>query len=133
MKYMKAHMGRPLPHCARVHACDNSGAKILRIIAVKGHKTRTGRMEAAGIGDIIFASVVEGKPEMRKQVVQAVIVRQKKEFRRPDGTRVKFADNAAAVLKDEFGNPKGTMIKGPVAKEVAERWPAIAKIASIIV
>jgi large subunit ribosomal protein L14 len=133
MKYMKAHMGRPLPHCARVHACDNSGAKILRIIAVKGHKTRTGRMEAAGIGDIIFASVVEGKPEMRKQVVQAVIVRQKKEFRRPDGTRVKFADNAAAVLKDEFGNPKGTMIMGPVAKEVAERWPAIAKIASIIV
>jgi large subunit ribosomal protein L14 len=133
MKYMKAHMGRPLPHCARVHACDNSGAKILRIIAVKGYKGRTGRMEAAGIGDIIFASVVEGKPEMRKQVVQAVIVRQKKEFRRPDGTRVKFADNAAAVLKDEFGNPKGTMIKGPVAKEVAERWPAIAKIASIIV
>lgn len=133
MKDVQSHIGRPLPHNARIHACDNSGAKILKIIAVKGHKTRTGRYEAAGIGDIIFASVVEGKPEMRKQVVQAVIVRQKKEIRRPDGTRVKFEDNAAAVLKDEFGNPKGTMIKGPVAKEVAERWPAVAKLSTMIV
>ncbi len=133
MKAIKARMGRPLPHNARIHACDNSGAKILKIITVKGHKTRTGRYEAGGICDLIVASVVEGKPDMRKQVVQAVIVRQKKAFRRLDGTRVKFEDNAAAVLKDEFGNPKGTMIKGPVAKEVAERWPAVAKIATIIV
>lgn len=133
MKAVKAHIGRPLPHNARIPACDNSGAKILKIITVKGHKTRTGRYEAAGIGDVIIASVVEGKPEMRKQVVQAVIVRQRKEFRRPDGTRIKFEDNAAAVLKDEFGNPKGTVIKGPVAKEVSERWPAVAKIASIVV
>jgi large subunit ribosomal protein L14 len=133
MKDVKAHIGRPLPHTARLHACDNSGAKILKIIAVKGYKGRTGRMEAAGIGDVIIASVVEGKPEMRKQVVQAVVVRQRKGFRRLDGTRVKFEDNAAAVLKDEFGNPKGTMIKGPVAKEVAERWPAVAKIATMIV
>ncbi len=133
MKDVKARVPRSLPHNARVIACDNSGAKILKIIAVKGHKTRTGRMEAAGIGDLIFASVVEGKPDMRKQVVQAVIVRQKKEFRRLDGTRVKFEDNAAAVLKDDFGNPKGTMIKGPVAKEVSERWPAVAKLSSLIV
>lgn len=133
MKDVKAHVGRPLQHTARLHACDNSGAKILKIIAVKCYKGRTGRHEAGGVGDVIFASVVEGKPEMRKQVVQAVIVRQKKEIRRRDGTRVKFEDNAAAVLKDEFGNPKGTMIKGPVAKEVAERWPAVAKLATIIV
>jgi large subunit ribosomal protein L14 len=133
MKDVKSRVGRPLPHNARLISCDNSGAKILKIITVIGHKTRTGRYEAGGIGDVIVASVVEGKPDMRKQVVRAVIVRQKKEFRRPDGTRVKFEDNAAAVLKDEFGNPKGTMIKGPVAKEVAERWPAVAKIAAIIV
>lgn len=133
MKDVKARIPRALPHTARVIACDNSGAKILKIIAVKGYKGRTGRMEAAGIGDVIFASVVEGKPDMRKQVVQAVIVRQKKEFRRLDGTRVKFEDNAAAVLKDDFGNPKGTMIKGPVAKEVSERWPAVAKLSNMIV
>lgn len=133
MKDVKSHTGRPLPHNARLVACDNSGAKILKITAVKGYKGRTGRMEAAGVGDVIFASVVEGKPDMRKQVVQAVIVRQKKEIRRPDGTRVKFEDNAAAVLKDDFGNPKGTMIKGPVAKEVSERWPAVAKLSTMIV
>ena len=70
---------------------------------------------------------------MRKTVVPAVIVRQKKEYRRPDGTRIKFEDNAAVVLKDDKGNPKGTLIKGPIAKEVVERWPAIAKIAKIVV
>ena len=99
---------------------------------VKGHKTVRGRVPAAGVGDLIFASVRKGKLEMRKTVVPAVIVRQRKEYRRADGTRIKFEDNAAVVLKDEKGNPKGTMIKGPIAKEVAERWPAVAKTASII-
>jgi large subunit ribosomal protein L14 len=70
---------------------------------------------------------------MRKQVVFAVIVRQKREYRRPDGTRVKFEDNAAVVLKDDKGNPKGTIFKGPIAKEAAGRWPAVSKVASIIV
>ena len=70
---------------------------------------------------------------MRKTVVPAIIVRQKKAFRRPDGTRVMFEDNAAIVLKDMKGNPKGTIFKGPIAKEVAERWPAVAKVARIVV
>ena len=69
---------------------------------------------------------------MRKTVVPAIIVRQRKEFRRPDGIRVRFEDNAAVVLKDEKGNPKGTIFKGPIAKEVADRWPAVAKVASMI-
>ena len=79
-----------------------------------------------------MTTVKKGKPEIRKQVVFAVIVRQKKEFRRNDGIRVKFEDNAAVVLKDEKGNPKGTIFKGPIAKEACERWPAIAKVAQII-
>ena len=70
---------------------------------------------------------------MRKQKVFAIIVRQKKEFRRHDGTRIKFEDNAAIVLKDEKGNPKGTLIKGPIAKEVVEKWSLVGKIASIVV
>ena len=70
---------------------------------------------------------------MRKQVVPAIVVRQKKEYRRKDGTRIKFADNAVIILKDEKGNPKGTIFKGPIAKEVADRWPAVAKVASIVV
>jgi large subunit ribosomal protein L14 len=133
MKDVKSHTGRPLPHNAVLVACDNSGAKMLKVITVLGHKTRTGRIEAGGVGDVAVCSVIEGKPDMRKQVVRVVIVRQKKEIRRPDGTRVKFEDNAGAVLKDDFGNPKGTMIKGPVAKEVSERWPAVAKLSTMIV
>jgi len=70
---------------------------------------------------------------MRKQQVFGIIVRQRKEYRRPDGTRIKFEDNAVVIVKDEDGNPKGTLIKGPIAKEAAERWPAVARLASIIV
>ena len=132
MKAIKASICRALPHCARIVACDNSGARILKVISVRGHKTVKGRQSSASIGDYVMVAVVEGKPEIRKQVVPAVIVRQKKAYLRPDGTRVKFEDNAAIVLKDELGNPKGTMVKGPVAKEACERWPAISKIASII-
>jgi len=132
MKALKSRIPRALPLQATVIACDNSGAKLLKIVAVKGHKTVRGRVPAAGIGDFVLASVKKGKLEMRKTVVPAIIVRQRKEFRRPDGIRVRFEDNAAVVLKDEKGNPKGTIFKGPIAKEVADRWPAVAKVASMI-
>jgi large subunit ribosomal protein L14 len=133
MLALKANITRALPVNAEVQTCDNSGAKVLKIFTVVGLKTSRGNIPAAGISDLVMAAVKKGKPEMRKQVVFAVIVRQKREFRRPDGTRVKFEDNAAVVLKDDKGNQKGTLIKGPIAKEVTERWPGIAKIASIIV
>jgi len=133
MKAVKARIVKSLNHMAQIGVCDNSGAKVIRLISVIGHKTVKGRIQAAGIGDIIKASVVKGIPSMRKQVVDAIIVRQKKEYRRPDGTRIKFEDNAAVVLKDEKGNPKGTILKGPIAKEATERWPGIAKLASIVV
>ena len=133
MKPISSRITKALPSGAEVTVCDNSGAKIIRIYAVKGHKTVKGRLQAAGVGDLVFASVKKGKPDMKKQKVTAVIVRQKKEFRRLDGTRIKFEDNAAVVLKDDKGNPKGTLIKGPIAKEVTMRWPAIAKIAKIVV
>ncbi|MBW3023295.1 50S ribosomal protein L14 [Candidatus Woesearchaeota archaeon] len=133
MLAVPSNIPKSLPHGAYLNVCDNSGAKLLKVVSVFGQKTVKGRYPAAGIGDKIMASVKKGKPEMRKQVVFAVIVRQKKEFKRADGTRVKFEDNAAVVLKDEKGNPKGTLIKGPVAKEIIKRWPAIAKITSVIV
>lgn len=115
-----------------ITTCDNSGAKLLKITAVKRHKTVKGRQPAAGIGDLIQASVKKGRPDMRKQVVFAIIVRQKKEYKRPDGTRIKFESNAAVVLKDDKGNPKGTIFKGPIAKEACGRWPNVAKVASVI-
>jgi len=133
MKAVKARVTRGIPFGAELQACDNSGAKVVRLFAVKHDQTVKGRIQAAGVGDMILASVKRGRPDMRKQVVFGVIVRQKKEYRRPDGLRVKFEDNAVVVLKDEDGNPKGTLIKGPIAKEAADRWPAVARLASIIV
>ena len=133
MKAIDARVARGLPVGSRIDTCDNSGAKILKIFGVKTMKTRKGRLPAAGIGDLVLASVKKGSPEMRKQVVFAVIVRQKKEYRRKDGIRIKFEDNAAVVLKDEKGTPKGTIFKGAIAKEACTRWPGIAKVARIIV
>ena len=133
MQAIKANVTRGLPAGSIIKTCDNSGAKILKLFGVKGHKTVKGRVPAAGVGDLVMCSVKSGKPDIRKTVVFAIIVRQKKEYKRPDGTRIKFEDNAAVVLKDDKGNPKGTTIKGAVAKEACERWPGISKIASIIV
>jgi large subunit ribosomal protein L14 len=123
---------KSLPLGTKMEVCDNSGAKIVKITSVKGHKTVKRRYQAAGISDLVLVSVVKGKPGVRKQVLPAIIVRQKKLYRRYDGTRIKFEDNSCIILKDEKGNPKGTIFKGPIAKEAADRWPAIAKVASII-
>jgi len=133
MKALKSRITRPLPKGSVIPVCDNSGAKKVRIIAVKNLHTVKGRLQSAGIGDLVITSVTDGTQEVRKQVVPAVIVRQKKAYRRPEGMRIKFEDNAAVVLKDEKGNPKGTIFKGPIAKEATERWPGIAKVAKIIV
>jgi large subunit ribosomal protein L14 len=133
MKPSSSNLVRSIPLGAYVETCDNSGAKVIKVFNVKNLQTVKGRIQACGVGDLIMGAVKRGRPDMRKQTVLAVIVRQKKEYRRPDGIRIKFEDNAAVVVKDEDGNPKGTMIKGVIAKEVVERWPGIAKLASIVV
>ena len=133
MKAIKSKVSKSLPIGARVNVVDNSGAKVLQIITVKGYKTRTKKLMAAGVADLVTGAVKVGDPEMRHKVVQAVIVRQKKEFSRPEGIKVRFEDNAAVILKDvRLGMPKGTLIKGPIAKEVAIRWPNVAKQATIV-
>lgn len=133
MKATTSRVTRGLPVGANVPTCDNSGAKVIEVLSVKGYKGVHRRKPAAKVGDIIRASVKKGRPDMMKQMVYAVIVRQRKEYRRADGMRIKFEDNAAVVLKDDKGNPKGTIFKGPIAKEATERWPAVAKVASTIV
>ena len=133
MKQISAKVPRTIVRGSVIDVCDNSGAKKVFLISVKWLKTTKGRYPAAGIGDLINVSVIKGTPGVRKQVMPAVIVRQRKEFRRPDGTRIKFEDNAVVMCKDLKGNPKGTIIKGPIAKEVAERWIAIGKLASVMV
>jgi len=133
MKAIKASVTRGLPVGATMKTCDNSGAKLVQIIGVRGIKTVKGKLPSAGVGDMVAVSVLKGKPDMRHKVALAIIVRQKKEYRRANGMRVKFAENTVAILKDDKGNPKGTIFKGPIAKEATERWPGIAKLASIIV
>ena len=133
MQPLKANITRLIPVGSKIETCDNSGAKIIKIFTVMGLKTVKGRLPSCGVADLVMASVLSGRPDIRKQVVYAVIVRQKKEYRRADGTRLKFEDNAAVILKDDKGNPKGTIFKGAIAKEACERWPGIAKIASIVI
>ena len=133
MKPIASRVSRALPLGTRIEVCDNSGAKIIKIFSVKGGKTTKGRYPAAGVGDMVNASIVKGRPGMKKQVVQAVIVRQRKSYRRLTGERIKFEDNAAIILKDEKGSPKGTIFKGAIAKEAAEKWPEVSKVASIVV
>lgn len=134
MKGIKAKSGRGLPLGAEVPVADNSGARIVKVVSVKGVGSVKSRLESAGIGDMVTGSVIKGKSDMKGEIVYGVIIRQRKEYRRQDGTRVKFASNAMVVLKDvRLGSPKGTLIKGAVAKDAAERWNGIAKLARIIV
>ncbi len=107
---------------------DNSGAKELFIFGVKGAKSVRTRYPSVGIGDVVIVSVKKGNPDMIKKVVKALIIRQKKEFRRANGLRISFEDNAAVLITDD-GLPVATEIKGVVAREVAERYPKVAAIA----
>lgn len=134
MKGIKSKTGRPLTRGSRIHVADNTGAKTLSLINAIGYKGRTRRYPKAGVGDIIIASVKAGDPKLKHKVVIAVIIRQKKSIRRHDGTRIKFEDNAAILLKDrELIEAKGTRVKGPIAREVIERFPALGKVARIVV
>lgn len=132
MKAVKARVSKGLQVGSYLICADNSGAKLLQIISVKGHKGKRRRRASAGVGSVIKCSVKEGDVKIRKQIVNAVIIRQKAEYRRKGGMRVRFEDNAA-VLIDEKGEAKGTQIKGPVAKEAVERFTSIGKISSLVV
>ncbi len=132
MKAIPAKATRGLNIGSNVVAADNSGARIVRIVGVKRGKSSKGRQQYAKIGDWVKVSVRAGKPDMKGQVFDAVIIRQKKPYKRNTGERVMFEDNAVALLKDDKGNPKGTQIKGPVARDLSERWKGIIKIAQFV-
>lgn len=125
-------ISRGLPTGAVIGCADNTGAKALRIVQVVGYKGRLRRVPLAAIGDMIFVSVRRGSPDLRRQVLPAVVIRQRMPYRRVDGTVLQFEDNAAVIMTPE-GELKGTDIRGPVAKEAAERWPRVASLSSIIV
>ena len=132
MKPLAAKITRGMNVGSMAIASDNSGARIVRIVGVKHGKTRKGRQQPVKLADWVKISVRKGLPEMKGKVFDAVVIRQKKPYRRASGERVAFTDNAVALLKDEKGNPKGTQIKGVVAKEIADRWAQVAKIAQFV-
>jgi len=103
---------------SRLKVADNSGAKMIRCFKVLGGSRR----RFAGIGDIIVASVKSAEPRgmvKKGDKVRAVIVRQKKELRRKDGSYIRFDENAAVILDGK--EPKGTRIFGPIAREIRDK------------
>ena len=103
----------------RLKVADNSGAKVIRLINIPG----SGKRKFASIGDVVVCNVREASPNsaVRKgEVVRAVVIRQAQAHRRPDGTYIKFDDNAAVlILENQL--PRGTRIFGPVARELREK------------
>jgi large subunit ribosomal protein L14 len=125
-------ISKGLPAGSVLRCTDNTGARKLRLVQAMGYKGRLRRVPSAALGDRITVSVRQGTPDMRKKIFQAVVVRQRKPFRRAEGIWIQFEDNAAVIITPE-GEMKGSEIRGPVAKEAAERWPRIASAASIII
>ncbi len=132
MKAVSSRITKPLPVGAVLVCADNSGAKEIQIISVRGYKGKRRTKPSAGVASFVNCRVVKGNEKVRHEVHKAVIIRQRKEYRRPDGTRIRFEDNAAVLVNEKF-EPKGSIIKGPVAREVVERYPALGKIASMVV
>ncbi|MCL5960168.1 MAG: 50S ribosomal protein L14 [Chloroflexi bacterium] len=104
---------------SRLKVADNTGAKVIMCIRVMGGSKR----KSAEVGDVIIAAVKQAAPGgavKKGEVVRAVVVRAAKEYNRPDGSHIRFDDNAAVLITPQ-GNPRGTRIFGPVARELRER------------
>jgi len=109
-----------IQHESRLKVADNTGARELLVIHILGGSTRRyGR-----VGDIVVGTVKSAAPQgsvKKSEIVKAVIVRCAKEWRREDGSTIRFDDNAAVILDVEGSNPRGTRIFGPVARELREK------------
>jgi large subunit ribosomal protein L14 len=105
---------------SRLVVADNSGARELLVIRVLGGSRR----KYGGVGDIVVATVKSASSDgnvKKSEVVKAVIVRTAKEYRRNDGSYIKFDDNAAVILAEDLTNPRGTRVFGPVARELRDK------------
>ena len=116
-----------------VRITENSGAKIGRVFKIPGGSKR----RYARIGDVVILSVQSAEPRKqikKKEVVHAVVVRQRQAFRRKDGSYIRFDENAAVIIDKEKKEPKGTRIFGPIPREVKEKgFPKIASLAQEVV
>ena len=129
---MRRRISTGLVTGSMIDCADNTGARKLKLIQVVGYKGVRRRLPNAGVGDLIIVSCREGTPEMRRQLFNAVVIRQRKPYPRRDGTWVQFYDNAAVILTPD-GEMRGSDVKGPVAKEAVERWPRLNTISRMVV
>ena len=132
MKAISCKHNRSLSVGSYLTCADNTGAKIYQIISVRGYKGKRRTKPRTGIAGFVKCKVIKGNEKVRHELFTCVIIRATKEWRRASGMRVKFEDNAAIAI-DEKLIPRGTLVKGPVAKETVERFPNIAKICSQVV
>ncbi len=116
----------------KIRVADNSGARIIQVIAVAGYRGRLNRYPKAAVGDMVIASVKKGNPKLRRTIVRAIVVRQKRPFTRESGEMISFEDNAVVIVNPQ-GDPRSNEAKGPIAREAINRWPRIGTIASTVV
>lgn len=128
---VKRKMTTAIPVGCQLQCCDNSGAKVLNVISIKGWKGVLNKLPAGSVGDMLMTSVRKGQADMRKKIWPAVIVRQRKPWRRLDGSFIYCEDNAGIIINVK-GEVKGSAIIGPVAKEAGELFPKIASKASAV-
>lgn len=128
----KLRISACLPTLCVMNCADNTGAKNLYIVAVTMIGARLNRLPKGSVGELFLASVKKGKPELRKKVLPAVIIRQRKCFRRREGYQLYFEDNAGVIVNPK-GEMRGSAITGPVAKECADLWPKISGHAGSII
>ena len=132
MQGTKLKMALGLSASSVINCADNSGAKTLKIFAAKKIQAALNRLPSASEGDMVLVSYKKGKPDLRKKVLYAVIVRQRKPWRRRDGYFIYFQDNAGVIVSNK-GDMKGNSILGPIAKECADLWPKLSAAAESVV
>ena len=132
MKPISIKTYRYLNYGSIVDCADNTGAKQVKIISAFGQKTRKSQIPNAGVADLVNVVVKKGRPDVRGKIFRAVIVRTKKGFRRSNGVWVKFESNAVVIV-DKEGLPKGSEVKGPIPREIGERYPKLVGAASIVI
>lgn len=134
LRPLKARISKGINVSSYINVADNSGGKIAKVINVRGYHGVKDRQPKCGVGDTIYVVIKKGDSSVVHKVFPAVVIRQKQPYRRLNGTRICFEDNACVLVKEtEKYEPVGTIIKGPLPREISFRFPNITKIASKIV
>lgn len=128
---VKLRVTQGLPVAATLNCADNSGGKSLYIIAAMGCQANLNKLPSGSLGDMVLVSVKKGNQKLRKKVMPAIIVRQRRAWRRKEGVFIYCEDNAGVIANNK-GEMKGSTITGPVAKEAAELWPKVASNAGSV-